>query len=139
VIIIELRGKVVPKGAPRFAVRGKLAMAYITEDQRVYSEALRYAASQQMGDKPPLIGPVMMDLTVYLTPPMSFSKPKYRRALAGLEFPATRPDLSNYIKMVEDCLTKIVWLDDNQVVSLMARKRYGEIPGLRVEIEELKQ
>lgn len=45
----------------------------------------------------------------------------------------TRPDLSKLVRAVEDALTGIVYVDDNQVVQLIANKRYvdvGEEPGL---------
>jgi Holliday junction resolvase RusA-like endonuclease len=137
-IIIEYRAEPIAKSAPQFAVKGKRAHAYIPERQLRYHEGLRYAAQKQMEGKFLLLGPITLDLTVYLFPPGYLTKLKRRRAIAGLEYPTTRPDLSNYIKMVEDALIKVVFLDDNQVVSLMARKRYGEIPGIRVEIEEVR-
>ena len=39
-----------------------------------------------------------------------------------------KPDVSNMIKFLEDCLKKTVFEDDNQVYEIVARKVYSEQP-----------
>jgi len=41
--------------------------------------------------------------------------------------PTGRPDLSNLVKLVEDALTTLAWADDDQIVSINARKSYTQI------------
>lgn len=48
-----------------------------------------------------------------------------------------RPDLDKLQRAVLDALTGVVYLDDSQVVDVHATKRYGDAPGLDVEIREL--
>ncbi len=41
-------------------------------------------------------------------------------------FPVTRPDLSNYVKLVEDALNGLLWVDDSQIVISTLRKMYAD-------------
>jgi Holliday junction resolvase RusA-like endonuclease len=48
---------------------------------------------------------------------------------------AARGDIDNLMKAVFDALNTIVWCDDKQVTTVLARKRYtvaGEKPGVSV-------
>lgn len=40
------------------------------------------------------------------------------------DFPTGRPDLSNLVKMVEDALTGVAWVDDDQVVMLHDPRKF---------------
>lgn len=53
--------------------------------------------------------------------------------LSGEIAPAKRPDMDNIIKIL-DALNGIAWIDDAQVVSILARKLYAETPGLDIVI-----
>jgi Holliday junction resolvase RusA-like endonuclease len=50
---------------------------------------------------------------------------------------AGRPDATKLTRAVEDALTGIVWRDDSQVAEQHVIKRYGEHPGVTVEIKML--
>jgi Holliday junction resolvase RusA-like endonuclease len=41
--------------------------------------------------------------------------------------PTGRPDLSNLVKLIEDALTTLAWADDDQIVSIAARKSYTQM------------
>lgn len=51
----------------------------------------------------------------------------------------TKPDCTNLIKLLEDCMTDLgYWKDDNQVASLVVEKFWAdEVPGIYVKIEKL--
>ena len=53
------------------------------------------------------------------------------------EYVSVRPDLSNYIKLIEDVLQPNFYADDSQVVRLQAEKIYGRKGKTEVIIEEL--
>ncbi len=54
------------------------------------------------------------------------------------EYRASKPDVDNLQKLLQDCMTAAgFWRDDAQVASLTAEKFWAEIPGLYVRAEEL--
>jgi len=78
-----------------------------------------------------LDGPLQLTIWVYRERPKSLPK--------RVSFPATRPDWTNYAKLLEDCLTGIVIRDDALVVTAVVHKRYSESPGVWIEVREIQQ
>ena len=72
-----------------------------------------------------------------------FPRPKTHLTAAGdvkataPTFRAQRPDVDKLTRAVLDACTGIVYADDSQVVCLVARKEYGEIPGVNVYIQSV--
>ena len=73
-------------------------------------------------------------VTFYLPIPKSFSKKKTKEALEGALYPTKRPDVDNYLKFVLDCCNSVLFRDDSQVVTLIGRKRYSEVPKTVIEV-----
>lgn len=89
--------------------------------QREYQDWVRHVAfdsyHEQMGQDAPLLDEALvLSVRVYRQIPQSFSKRKAALAAEGLVMPTSKPDLDNYIKLVLDALTGVVWEDDAQVV-----------------------
>jgi Holliday junction resolvase RusA-like endonuclease len=74
----------------------------------------------------PLQGPLQVTMTFYRTRPKSARK--------SLLFPVTRPDLSNFQKLVEDSLNNLVWRDDSHIVTALTYKRFADGAGPRTEV-----
>jgi len=138
-IIIELAGEVVPKGRPKFARRGvgQAPIAYTPAKTRKYESDLRLAAAVAMQGKQLIRGPVWMSITVTLPIRTSWTKKKQRAAAAQTLWPIKKPDLDNFWKAAADALNLVVFLDDSQIVTSIAVKRYGDRPGIRIEVEEI--
>lgn len=52
------------------------------------------------------------------------------------EYKDTKPDLDNSVKLLQDCMTKLgFWQDDRFVVSLITEKFWADMPGIYIEIE----
>ena len=72
-----------------------------------------------------------------------FPRPKSHLTSTGMlkasapTFRAQRPDVDKLTRAVLDALTGIVYVDDCQVVSLLAQKEWGTSPGVHVIIESL--
>lgn len=130
-IEIVLLGKPVPKGRPRF--NRQTGVAYTPAKTAKYETELKFVAAQVMGDRPPLEGPLALDMRVTVPIPQSWSKKKQADALSGKIMPTGKPDLDNLMKTVDSC-NLIVWIDDSQLVDTILQKRYGEKPGLRLRV-----
>lgn len=82
-------------------------------------------------------GPIQLDV--------SFCWPWKKTELKrNMEWPLlhmdVKPDCSNIIKMLEDCMTKLkVWKDDGQVADLRVRKFWGESPGITIRVEKIRK
>lgn len=86
----------------------------------------------------PIEGPVHLSLTFVVARPASL---KAKRHPDGRVWSTTRPDSTNFCKIVEDLLTKSAfWNDDNQVARHTLEKFYAarnEPPCIEVGIERI--
>ena len=77
-------------------------------------------------------------LTVSWCYPWRKSESKKNRT-KGIKACDTRPDCDNLLKLLQDCLTRLsFWNDDSQVAQLHFYKWWGDEPGIRIVIEETK-
>ncbi len=85
----------------------------------------------------PIGGPVR--LQVDFVWPWRANEPKKRRALKRVPH-TSKPDCSNIIKLLEDCLTKLeFWRDDGLVADLRVSKAWGDKVGIYVAITPLEE
>jgi Holliday junction resolvase RusA-like endonuclease len=132
-IKITIPGEAVPQGRPRFSTRGGFPRAYDPPRSRDYKAYVRYIAAE-VAPETPIEGPISLNVTVYRAIPKGFSKHKRRLALEGEMRPVTKPDLDNVVKTLKDSLSRLIWRDDSQVVSLTAAKFYSDHPRVELEI-----
>ncbi len=128
------------KGRPIAKVRrlgnGKSTVMMQTPAKTVnYEGKIALAAEAAMAGRAPMIGPMIVCIDLHFPVAPSWSKRRRAAALADVETPTKRPDSDNVLKAICDGINGIVWADDVQVVDVVMRKRYREIPGVRVEIE----
>jgi len=111
--------------------RNRYGFAYVPAktkrfENAVASYAMRYAPAT------PLRGPLTMTIRFIVKRPR---RPEFH-------LPAVRPDLSNYIKAVEDGLNKVIWDDDARLCHIDARKLYdmtGAGPRIEIEISTIEE
>ena len=86
-----------------------------------------------------LEGPLLLGVKVVRSIPKGFSKKKKDAAIMEEIRPVTKPDLSNYMKSVEDALNGIIWQDDNQIVGYLegTGKYYGMEPRIEITVKEI--
>ena len=51
---------------------------------------------------------------------------KYSLKTSAPIYHTKRPDIDNYVKFYMDCMNKVVYLDDSQVIELSAKKIYND-------------
>ena len=82
-------------------------------------------------------GPVTLKLLFILEPPTKWKAEEKREAIRSQRFAHDKHvDLDNLVKILCDALNNIAWDDDQQVVEIIATKRYGERDGVWVRIYE---
>lgn len=103
-----------------------------------WRDSVAYAAQQAMGEREPLTGPLALGLTFYIARPVShYTKAHHRISRAAPRRPVTRPDLTKYIRAVEDACTSILWRDDAQVVTQVCRKIYGSPERCELKVQQV--
>ena len=127
-------GQPVGKARPRASTRGGHARMYTPAKTADYENMVALHASQAMLGAPPFTGPVQVQMDITFAIPPSWPKKRRIQALEQQLRHTAKPDIDNVTKAVLDASNGVLWIDDSQVVSLMARKRYGDTPGVTVTV-----
>jgi Holliday junction resolvase RusA-like endonuclease len=78
--------------------------------------------------------PMIMSCKIYITRPKSVT-------IAKREYPEVKPDLSNYIKGIEDAMNGLVYTDDSKIVGYRdCYKLYADegVPRIEVKLWQMK-
>lgn len=144
--VIRLLQIVVPgepcgKGRPRFCVTrgfGKrpIARAYTPKKTENAQATIKAIWAQAYPGFTPLARAVEMTIIAYMGIPASSSAKRKAAMLSQNERPTKKPDASNILKLAEDALNGLAYLDDKQVVDVRVRKFYSDRPRLQIDIIE---
>ncbi|MDA8224266.1 MAG: RusA family crossover junction endodeoxyribonuclease [Desulfitobacterium hafniense] len=107
-----------------------------TPNETVNYETLVKMAYDQLPDKCYFEGQLKIIITAVFGIPKSTSKAKAKLMLEGKMRPTKKPDWDNIGKIICDSLNGIAFHDDSQIVGGCVRKFYGEVPCVRVDLEE---
>lgn len=91
---------------------------------RAASYALQ--AMRDAGHSEPFDAPLLLEVTWYRPKPKSWPKSR--------NLPTTKPDLSNYTKLLEDALNGIVYQDDARIVTAVLAKRFDAQERVEVRV-----
>ena len=123
------------KGRPKFARRGNFVATYTDDKTASYENLVALACREEMRGRPPLDGPVWLQVVATFAIPSSASKAKKLEMLTGKVGATKKPDLDNIVKAVLDGLNAVAFVDDVQVIHISARKEYGPLPNVWVRVE----
>jgi Holliday junction resolvase RusA-like endonuclease len=138
-VYFVVTGKPVGKGRPRASTRGGFVRMYTDAKTLGYEAAIADEAARAMSGAEPFETPMQMQVSCYYPIPKSWPKKIKQGAIDEEVFPKVKPDLDNVVKAVLDALNGVVYLDDAQVVNLVATKRYATEPRVEVYVfEKLK-
>lgn len=77
------------------------------------------------------------DVALSLTVVFYCARPE---SVKNRKYPAKRPDLENYLKLILDAANKVLWADDAQIVEIWARKVYTKrIPRQVLLVSEMEE
>ena len=134
-------GQPVPKGRPRFYMRGKSPRVHTDAKTRAFESLVAQVlatSAQTRGQPRPMCpdrSPVRVDIVAIFQRPVAMHAKKYPD---GLLAHACRPDLDNVIKSCVDGIQAtngLIWKDDGQVQCIRAESWYAEKGGIpRTEI-----
>lgn len=134
-------GEPVGKGRHRSVTRkrrdasGKMTtyVAHITpEKTEEYELRVKSATRLAVAEYEAILGPVMLELKIYVGIAASWPKKKRQMALDGDMYPTKKPDSSNILKAIEDAMNEVAYGDDAQITDHHIKRRFSETP--RVEI-----
>ena len=131
ILTFTIPGKPRGKGRARSTRTGH---SYTPEETVVYENLIRLAGEKALAGRPPLEGPMDLELEIWLPIPASW--PAKRQAAALDQWAPKKPDADNVLKAVLDGLNAVVFGDDVQVCRVLVLKRYSDIPRLVVTVSE---
>ena len=139
-LTITVDGVPVAKGRAKATTVNGYVRHYTPPKTRNYENWVRMCGVQAMArdGRSTTDDALHVEILVYVPIPKSWSKKRKGLALEWKIHPTPSPDLSNYVKAVEDGLNGIVWGDDSQIVNLSARKVYGDHPKMVVTVNRLR-
>lgn len=125
-----------PKGKARpRVVHGH---AYTPESTVQYEKQVQQAWRKVAGEwKAEKTQPLALFVSAFYPVPASHSKKRREQELTNFELPTKKPDIDNILKIVMDGLNGVAYDDDKQVVEVIMRKRFSEIPGVVVTLKEV--
>ena len=131
-------GVAAPAGSKTAQVspRGKVFVRDASKRSAPWKRLVAQAAGEAMAGAGLLEGPLSLTVAVVIPRPKSHYGARGLRPSAP-SAPTTRPDLTKYLRGIEDAMTGIVWRDDAQVITQSAEKRYGEPARVSVRVLEV--
>lgn len=128
---ITIPGRPVPKGRPRIGYRGRSVILYTPPETENYEKGVARAAKESCLS--PATGPVEMEIALYFNPQAKV----YTRG--GRRRTGTLPDLDNCVKSIVDGLNKVAYIDDRQVVRILAERKYDQVERAEVVVRAAAQ
>ena len=87
----------------------------------------------------PILGAVRLLVEAFFAVPQAWSRKRRAKLAEGPVYAPQYSDVDNLGKIIADSLNGSAWIDDRQVVILHVEKRFADVPGVRVVIEEMKE
>ncbi len=134
-IAFTIPGEAVGKGRPRMTRAGH---AFTPQKTRNAEAHVKLIAGQAMQGRAPIEHPVHVEIAIECLIPPSWPRKKHALAVLNVLRPG-KPDIDNVVKLILDALNGIALVDDKQVASVTATKRFGQVAQTRVSISLLSQ
>lgn len=80
---------------------------------------------------------VVLTVRFIFPTPASWPKAKRKDAFEKRLLHTQKPDLDNLLKLVKDALIGVVFVDDSQIVSVVAHKNWGGVGRVEIEVADI--
>lgn len=135
----QVLGTPVGKHRPRFSTVHGYAQAIKQKEDVYYENLVKLCFSQAKPEGYDLYEkPLKVEIRAFFDIPKAFSKKRTKEALEGCISPLKKPDADNIAKIICDALNGVAYKDDVQIVELVVRKCYAEMPSVSVIVEEFR-
>lgn len=128
-VSLFVAGRPAPQGSKRHVGRGILVES--SKALAPWRSVVAVTVAEHITT--PMTGPVEMILAFVMPRPRSTPKRSTPPAIK-------KPDLDKLTRAIFDAITSVAFIDDSQVVNLVASKRLaelGEVPGVHITLEEV--
>ena len=139
-IKLEIIGKPIAKKRPKFARRGRHVCTY--SDQKTDEGRFLLQCMDVFHDKAPMEGALEVNMIfVFERPKSHFGTGRNEGVLkkTAPKFHTKKPDIDNLEKFAADCLNKLAWKDDSQIIISKTMKLYGQVAKTKIEIKQIKE
>lgn len=127
------------KGRPRFSQYGGRVWTRTPKETVMYENQVKLFYQNECGGQRFDEGEeLLMELYAYYGIPKSISKRKREEMEAHKIRPTKKPDLDNILKAVADSLNGIAYKDDSQIVTVVCRKYYSDVPRVEVVLKSIE-
>lgn len=131
-LLLQIPGKPGAKQRPRF--NRSTGRAFTPEATANYENLIKTLFLEKYPSYEPTDDPVNLNVVAVYEIPKSWSKKKKIAAAEHKIFPG-RPDIDNILKVCQDGLNNVAYLDDAQIKKATVSKVYGDRPGVTILIE----
>lgn len=133
--VVTIPGEPKGKQRPRMTRQG---ITYTPKETVVYENLVKTCFQGQNPNYKYIDGYIRATISAYYSIPKSVSKKKRQQMIDNIIRPTKKPDLDNVAKMILDALNKVAYDDDKQVVELIIKKYYAEMPFTKLVLEEIQ-
>ena len=130
-IDLTIPGNPVGKQRARITRRGH---AFTPAKTVNYEALVKQTFAAKYPDFVPMPGPVRMILSIYLMESQETQR-KIKKSIATI-YPTIKPDLDNVFKTCADGLSGLAYVDDKQIISVYAEKKYSLRPCVEIIVAE---
>lgn len=129
-------GEAISQSRPRSTVINKKVVVYDSPKIRNWKIELKKLVNFCLEDDYIVTaGEVIINVIIFRSMPLSFSKTKKILCELRKIRPTKKPDTDNYSKSIFDALKSTVWKDDSQIVTEIVKKFYSEKPRIEISIK----
>jgi crossover junction endodeoxyribonuclease RusA len=121
VISFSVKGTPIQQGSMKFIRPGVMIHSRAVELTTWRADIAQ--AAKTAGCKP-ITDPIEITMKFRIKRPKSVKR----------NYPTVAPDLDKYVRAVNDGLTGVAFVDDSQVIKILATKEYADIPGVDIEV-----
>ena len=127
---LTVPGKPIGKGRARITRFG----SFTPKKTVTYERFIQWLFKSKYRRIKPLEGAVKIELLIHKSVNKYDSKSTKELKLSGKIRPTVKPDASNVLKIVEDALNGLAYIDDKQIVEVHIWSYYVEVPDLEIKI-----